>query len=343
MDNRYYGGKIVSYNQYRRTVKLENKSIKEKEIISQWEKLDLLYEDIKTEDGVISYDYNSIATKLGQSVEEVTEFIDEDFHTSLTGRIDIAIQDIDTQIPQEQKSMAARHGIMTYFLTHRNYLLLGTQRRFKKRHLSLESGQFEEGSYMTVLRLLGDILGTTWKGDSELSRLQVFINTVKDKFNNADELERANIKRIMVDFGLVSTMLAFSIMLSNYLDDEEDPAWALIYADYMLFRVTNEQASVSSGLLKQYPQVIANPIIGMERVSDVFKILDVFDSSEIEKGTYQGMTKSWKWVTSNLPIIKEYEKLSEAKRTSDLYKYYNFTKDNPFTLIPTYHLLKEGD
>ena len=48
----------------------------------------------------------SIANKLGTSLEEATALVDN-FHPALASRVKLAVQDIDSAIPQEEKSLAA--------------------------------------------------------------------------------------------------------------------------------------------------------------------------------------------------------------------------------------------
>lgn len=331
-DNRYYNGGVYSYNQYKEAQKIINPKQTEKDIKTSWKNLDLFYDDIVTKDGVQSYNYQSIANKLGTSLEEATALVDN-FHPALASRVKLAVQDIDSAIPQEEKSLAARHGIASFFLTHRSWLLLTTQRRFKNRHLNMASGQFEEGSYLTITEFISDLVKVTKKDG-----IKSLVTNIKKLWEEADTTKRKNIHRVALDFAFVNAMIVISVLLSNYLDDEEDPMWALTFTDYMLYRTTNEQVSTNLALPKQYTGVLESPIVGIDRLYDMKDYLDVFNGDVIQKGAFAGETKRWRVIARNTPLIKEYDKLSKMKKTSDTYKFFN--KKN-VELLPLLHLVKE--
>lgn len=333
-DNRYFNGNIVNYNQYKRAQKVINPKQTENEIKSSWKQLGLFYDDIVTKDGIQSYDYESIAVKLGKSVGEAQEFVDT-FHPALASRVKLAVQDIDSAIPQEEKSLAARHGIASFFLTHRSWLLLATQRRFKNRHLNMASGEYEEGSYLTIAEFITDFVKATRKDG-----MKSFVSNIKKMWKEADETQRKNMQRVLTDLAFVNGMIVLSTLLSNYLDDEEDPLWALTFADYMLYRTTNEQVSTNLALPKQYTGLIETPIVGIDRLYDMKDYLDVFSGDVIERGAFAGETERWRIIARNTPLLKEYDKLSKMKKTSDTYKYFN--KSNT-ELLPLLYLVKEEE
>jgi len=229
-DNRYFNGNIVNYNQYKRAQKVINPKQTENEIKSSWKQLGLFYDDIITKDGIQSYDYESIAVKLGKSVGEAQEFVDN-FHPALASRVKLAVQDIDSAIPQEEKSLAARHGIASFFLTHRSWLLLATQRRFKNRHLNMASGEYEEGSYLTIAEFITDFVKATRKDG-----MKSFVSNIKKMWEEAEFGQDAQ-------GNAASKKMRSNIIPTYYLKDlkdQKDVTDELLYS----YALMNQQASL---------------------------------------------------------------------------------------------------
>ena len=69
-----------------------------------WTKYDLLYSDIKTDTGVITFDKTAMAKKLGASEQAIVDEIISATKEAITNRTLVAIQRINTQISEQEKS-----------------------------------------------------------------------------------------------------------------------------------------------------------------------------------------------------------------------------------------------
>lgn len=329
-DARYYDGRIMSFNQFSRMKALETKDKSKVEL--EWKSLDLFYEDIYVKDGVQEYDTAKIATKLGKNEQETVGYL-KIYHEGLTSRVNAAVQDIDANIPQEERSQASRHAVFNFFLTHRNWLLLATARRFKDKHYNLASGELEEGSYLNTYTFMKEITMGYRKSEQA-----TYLKHIKDVWENSDETTRRNLKRVLVDVAFVNTMMVLSYLLSNMLEDDDDPVWALAFTDYILYRTTNEQVSTNLALPRQFAEVLKTPIVGTDRIADMADYFDVFSTDVVKAGTFKGDTESWRILSRNVPGVKEYDKLRNIKKTRDTYEFHN--KDN-FDYIYTHYLLSQ--
>ena len=344
-DNRYYGSAIYTFKQFQTLMKAQNKS--DSEITAEWKALPSLHEDIEAKDGRIVFNRASIEQKLGVGKEEYFD----NYMKGVASRIKITLQEIDTQIPQEEKSIAARHGIANFFMLHRNWLWVASQKRFKSRQINLATGLNEEGSWSTVGRIFKEFLG---KRPDQVKFLEHIKNVYQGRnfdttgMTQAEieqttaenlELQRRNLKRVLVDMVFANLLLTGSYLLSQYVDDDEDPTAALLFLDYMTYRVANEQISGTVALPRQYVDLIDSPIAAINRLYDTADILDVFSSEVMESGTFAGETKSARWLYRNLPAVKEYHRLANIQDATKTYKFFN-KKNEPWTLA-TYYLLKE--
>ena len=81
----------------------------------------------------------------------------------------------------------------------------------------------------------------------------------------------------------------------------------------------------------EFYQKAESPITGLSSIKDMLSIANAFDFSEIERGTYKGMTHSERFWIKNIPGLKQARDLSTGenlKEARDKYKFYNDTQEN---------------
>jgi len=101
--------------------------------------------------------------------------------------------------------------------------------------------------------------------------------------------------------------------------------YAIQATNYLLDRTINETSSAQFGLTGELYQKMKSPITGLSNLKDLLSVKKAFDFSEVETGSYKGMTNSQAYFTKVVPGIKSFvqfknsENLREAKNTYDLY------------------------
>lgn len=306
MDYRYVGGEIINYNQYKR----RNPQVDKKQLDSDWKKLDLFYDDIITKDGVQTYNKADIATKTGLT-EEALDARLKSLHETITNRVEAAVQDIDSQISEKDKSIAARDARAAFLLLHSNWLILALTKRFKSHSYDISRETYTEGSWISTVKFLKNMV----VGRKDLKRAW--------KDSMTDELTRRNLRRTVLDLGVANALAVAALLLANYVDDEEDPLWAVAFADYMFTRVANEQISSTLSLPTQLANTVENPIIAADRFFALADVLDVFSGEEITRGNFSGYTERYKYLSQSVPILKDYHRLTNPKRTAQTYRHFN--------------------
>ena len=331
-DYRYVNGQVLNRNQFLRQADKNGNPLYKKE---DWTKYELLYDDIKTDTGVVTFDKASMAKKLGVSEEAIVDDIIKLTKESITNRTLVAIQRIDTQISEQEKSLMARDSIWAFFLQHSSWMILGTMQKFKSHHLNLNSGEWEEGNWVTAYNTLKSLVKKT----DGLS----YAEHVKKVWNDSrgDEMQRRNINRVGVEVAMVTTLAVLSQIVSGFLDDEEDPSYALQVSDYFLYRTTNEVVSSTVALPKAYVDKVKSPLSSLDRILDLTDILDVTSGQEVTRGKYAGMTERQRWLVRNMPLIKDGNKLYNIDKEMKTYKFNN--EDNEKWNILYYNLLKNAE
>lgn len=306
-DYRIYGNEVLTYRQFKEL----NNGKDDREL---WKKQPLFKDLIPVKGGVIVPNYKSIAEQLNISEQEAvekTEFILE----AINGRVASAVQRIDSQIPASQKSVAARDARSAFFLLHASWWLVAGQNKFKSRSYNTSEGVWTEGSWNTVFNMTNSLAQNVLK-PKELKR-------VWGEYM-ADELSVRNLRRTILELAVANALAVAVILLANMSDDEpEDPGFLLSWSEYMLLRVAVEQTSSTVSLPMQLDSMLSNPLISAEKFKDLGNILDLTDSNIIDRGTYAGSTVRYKWMSKNLPFIRDYNRFRDFNSAKDTYYFFN--------------------
>lgn len=308
LDYRVVNGKILTQKQYKKIYKN----------IDGWENNKLLYDFIKTRDGRIEYDRAGLETALGTT--EIDEILDTTME-AMSMRALSAVQRVDSQIPQHQKSIASRNAIANFFLMHMNWFLVAVQNKVKNRHFNLsEEGMEQEGSWRTVLNMI-----------SQMAQNPKEMRKIWNQNWKEDEVTQRNILRTIVEVGVVNALAVAAILLSNMVDDDDDPAYLLAWADYMMTRVAVEQTSSTVGLSSQVDNIISNPIVSYQRLKDLSSLPYLVTGNEvIQQGNFAGKTERYRAAVKNLPFMKDYHKFQDWTKARETYQFFNLEKAGTF-------------
>ena len=110
----------------------------------------------------------------------------------------------------------------------------------------------------------------------------------------------------------------------------------------MLERVTTETSSTQLGLFGEFYQSVKEPLVGVQKLDNLFGVMNIFDSEVESRGRYAGLTKRQIYFLKNVVGAKPTFDLWSAgnlKSTRDTYDYYN--KDE--SLVPVAMFLDEDD
>lgn len=309
MDYRWVGGSIMSFDQYMRNNPNGSKE--------DWKTLDLFIEQMPVKDGLVTFNKEEIANRTGLSGEELEEWI-ELKSEAISNRVADAVQRVDSQIPEHQKSIAARHGIANFFLMHTAWFTLAIQTKIKEKHFNKATGMYQEGNWRTVGNLVHDMI-------IRRKDLKALWEETK-----GDPLKVKNLKRTAIEVAIGNALAIAALLLAKSVDDDDDVPFPVAYADYMLTRVANEQVSGTVGLPNQLMGIFSDPVIAVTKLKDLGDILDLGSSETISRGSYAGETKRMKFLYKNAPLMKDYRRLKDPTSARRTYQFFNLEQDKMF-------------
>lgn len=333
MDNRYFNGKIYSYNDFKKYQKASgNLDLKDVEL--KWKALDLFYNDISVKENQLDFNKEQIGKKLDLQGQELEDYLKQ-MILGITSRAKIAVQDVDMAIPQEEKSMLARHSLSNLILQHSGWLLLASQRKFKEKHLNLATGLVEEGNWQTLGRFIREITAgySPKNGKSYLQHVRDVYNgeNLKDKDGNVNlaelESQRKNLARTGVELAVVNALFLMGYLLANMRsDDDKDKDLfdeAIDVAYYFTYRTANEVTSSTVALPVQYVGKVKSPVVSLQMMGEMAKFYNLFNSDLVERGRYAGETQRWRTMNKLIPFVKDYNKLANIQTEITTYKHFN--------------------
>ncbi len=363
-DYRIVDDQILNYREWRR----KNRSLTEKQARAEWKN----FED-KTIFKLIEQDKsgNYKPTKELSEIKNYKERIQ-----SIRDVITSAKQDVDYQIPAEDKSQIQRHALLSIISLMKGWLFTSIMKRTKDTHRNLHTNLMEEGTYFGTGRFVVSMMkgllqkdeNGQRKGFKELIReyykeydggfklkdniiydekgdiLREF-DTQKEAKEYYEELvfdytqmRQTSLKRAGMDLIVTSALTALGIIFANMADDDDDKPFIKEMLAYSTYRLASEVSSQSFAIPAQAYQFLESPTVGMSQLQNTLDVLDVFNGEEVSRGTYKGLSKREAWVVKMIPIFKEYNKLSNMERTRNSFEFFN-KKNLKFT--PTYWMLNE--
>jgi hypothetical protein len=314
-DYRIVDGNIQNFNEFKRA----NPTLSSLELRNTWNanEENAMYKFMLTDDGKFNYDKAKMETLLGRSGEELEKYLKLK-NEAIYQRISYAVQNIDGQMPEEEKSISARNLFLQLLTVHRSFIPIATARRFKNKHISLMSGQVEEGSYRTLGRFIKGYFEQFTKDD--VKNLGKDIKTYWAEFTKDDDNARMNMQRNGKDFLMLNLIAGLSILLSKIADDEENKdVFAIQAVNYLMLRLTNETASVGVALPATYYEVVESSFVGLNVIPDVLSVGDIGNDELVTSGKWYGATKNLRYWGRNTGLIKSYFDLKNVQRVKDSY------------------------
>ena len=285
-------------------------------------------------DGRISYDYSKISESLNNNFteQEAKEFMDTKNASLIRGRIKSAIQRIDGQISEEDRSMSTRNVFFSFVNIHRSWLFLAIQNRFKNRQFNTQTGRFEEGSLISTFSYFRNIIKS--------SKQKGFVNTlsnIRRDFDSYDEVTKRNVKRTLYELAVLNAFVAFTALALRELEGDDDDSYLFKVSSLMLIRTTNELASSSVALHKNLGEMIDNVVVGTNSIEILTQSSDIFSSDIVSRGRFRGMTERERYMFRQLPIMRDYWNIySDIEGNIKSYNYFNFVKQGnlDYTIYP---------
>ena len=336
---RVYEGKLVDAKKFESLYKKVSPTSTKKDIDNQWELLrdKALYNYMSTENSTVSYNFDKLAQDMNRVNDEEFQKDFRNIELGVITKLKKLVERIDGMISDEERTSMQRDVLGRFAMTHKGWLAISAANRFKRRHLNLQTGQMEEGTYFSFYNFFVE----NFNNGLQKGGMKAAFAELKDQYVNGDEVQRQNIKRIMVDFAFLTVLFLITLGVGHWADDEED-MWSAQFTAYMLERVTTETSSTQFGLFGEFYQSVKEPLVGVQKLDNLFSLMNAFDTDVETRGRYAGLTKQQIYLLKNVVGAKPTFDMWNArnlKSQRDTYDYYN--KDE--SLIPVAVLVDEDD
>ena len=296
---RYVDGRILSFEKYKQKKNAEGFK---GNVLQEWGKEESVLKDFESavKDGVLDNEIliKSISTKLKLESDANVEDYILNKREEITLKVQSFINRIDSQIPQDERSILARDSLGTFLVSHTGWLLSALPRRFKGRHYNHAEQSFQEGTYVTIKDFISNVIANP-KG-------------IKEVYNTLDSGQKANLKRTLVEIGYANALAVFAMLLSGMVDDDDEPMYALALADLIASRTAVEQISSTVALPTSIWGLTSEPIMLKRKLEDWSGVMDLGG----------GEKKANKYLKGIVPFMRDIQKLRDPKKTRQSYLYF---------------------
>lgn len=337
--SRVYGGMIVDFKKFEELKKLEDPKATIESTKASWKLLEdknlYNYITIDQVNNVMTYDYNKLATDMGKEAGPEFEQEFKNYEYGVASKIKKLLERIDGQISTEERTVLQRHVLGRFIMTHKGWLSIAASNRFKKKHFNFQTGQIEEGSYLSVANSIVNSLNDGYVKEGFAGVL----TGLKNVYKNGTEVDKENIRRVLIETSIMQAIFLVSLALSGWADDEKDMVAAQATA-YLFERMANETSSSQFGVMGEFYSSMKEPIVGLNKINNLVQVQNLFDTDKAKRGRYKGLTNQEVYLIKNVVGAKSYFDLSSAKNLKsqrDAYDYFN----NEESLTPIAYLLDE--
>lgn len=247
-----------------------------------------------------AYDY------LQTADGKVSTTIPDSVIDNLTSRITTLASQVDGSLRAEDKAAIYQHAVFSMVGLHRGWFFEGVARRFKAKGYDYTLQGVTEGQYRTVTDLIGKFFMSKEK-------LQIIRNLLAN-FNNLEDYQKENLKRVMIEIGMIAAFTVIALTLNSGDDDEED-----YFRDLLAYQSNRVLMEVSSFYNpNEFVSVLRDPIVPARDLELITNFTDLFNREEIEKGKWEGLTKQQKYLLQLVPGIKGYTSISDPESANSL-------------------------
>lgn len=308
-DFRLVDGKFIDFNAF----KSRNLGLTKEELIEKWKpyRESSMYNLLSETDGDIIDFPQSLKDELGE------EYLESQI-SRIQGRVSRVNSNVDSVVPQEDKSAATRDFLMNFMTAHRGWLSIGIQRKFKRAHFNFATGQFEEGHYITLAKYFNKSMSLMRE-----EGMKNFVKVFKENWHQLSDMEQKNVKRVLLELGVYMFLLGFGTIIATMADDDDNKdLWALQFSAYIYFRTVSEIGSVQAptGVFGLVDTVQA-PFIAINSIKDIMDVKG-WSFDEVQSGAYEGHSKLYKKLAKQSWLRHWYD-LQAIKQKSDYYRLLN--------------------
>ena len=215
---------------------------------------------------------------------------------------------LDGKLTKEDYAMAHTNIVGMSALMHRNWMIDGAFRRLKAKGLNFKTGEIDEGYWVTTKDLISKFLYSKEK-------LKVLAN-LRANYKNLSRSQQLGLNRTLLDLASIGAMIAVAALIFNGGDDDDDENSQLLA--YLSNRVLLEVSSFYNPFEILY--AVTDPIVSARQMETLMHLGNAIDFTEIERGKWEGYTKSEKYWYSLIPGVKGVMQTQDTESSNQFLK-----------------------
>jgi len=215
---------------------------------------------------------------------------------------------LDGKLTKEDYAMAHTNIVGMSALMHRNWMIDGAFRRMKARGLNFKTGEIDEGYWVTTRDLMSKFLFSKEK-------LKVLAN-LRANYKKLSRDQQLGLNRTLLDLASIGTMIAVAALIFNGGDDDDDESSQFLA--YLSNRVLLEVSSFYNPFEILY--AVTDPIVSARQMETLMHLGNAINFEEIERGKWEGYTKSEKYWYSLIPGVKGYMQTQDTESSNQFLK-----------------------
>jgi hypothetical protein len=209
-------------------------------------------------------------------------------------RLSNLISKIDGKLTEEDKTYAHSTLIGIVTLIHRDWILDGISRRFKKKGVNFDANAVDEGYWRATGRFMIEFFA-----DKEKIRN---LKTLITKYNELDDSQKEGVRRTMYELMVVIGSIALAIIM-NLGDDDDDRELDYLrdMVAYLSTRITMETTAFYNPF--EYVYAVSDVFVISRDFKKIISFTEMFNAKEVESGKWEGWTRSQKYFLQNVPGV----------------------------------------
>lgn len=231
-------------------------------------------------------------------------------------KIEFVANRIDGALSPTDKAAAHRHAFLQLLTTHRGWLFSGVSNRFKQKGMNEITGEYEVGYYREWFSFLKATV-------MRPNRLRMLKNMLA-QWETLEDYQKAAVKRTIYEIGMAVGIGVIAAILNGMADEDDEYAFVSYIANRTLLEAS-VFPSIASGMWPvasiEAGALLNSPIAAANVLDNFADIVHILSDEEIERGTYEGMTKGERALIRMTPGLRGYFSSRDPESANTFLKY----------------------
>jgi len=266
-------------------------------------------QNFKNENATVSFDslisaYDLISVKDGKLEHKGLTSSEINL---LVNKIRDLSKKVDSKLTREDYAMAHSNIIGMSALIHRNWIIDGVFRRVKAKGLNFKTGEVDEGYWRSTWEVLR-------KAYYNPEKIKMLMN-LRTNYKKLSKEQRLGLNRTLLDLASISAMIVIAGFIFNGEDDDDEDSQFLAY-------LSNRILLETTSFYNPYEIIyaITDPLVSARQLETLMQLGNAVDFTEIERGKWEGYTRSDRYWLSLIPGVKGFMQGQDTKASNQFLK-----------------------